>query len=115
MILHSFVSQKDLCCPKFSVHQGHVKNHTSIRESDVRVGANNIEHPQLNTLHRNKLLSLSKLYNNSSSTSLSYAISSFNFMDKPLTLSFDSNISESRVIGMNTKVDVCDDNVVSTL
>ena len=36
-------------------------------------------------------------------------------MDKPLTLSFDSNISESRVIGMNTKVDVCDDNVVSTL
>ena len=114
MILYSFVSQKYLCCRKFSVQQGHVNNHTSIREGDVRVGTNSTEHPQLNTLHRNKLLSLSKLHNNSSSISLSCVASSFNSIYKPLTSSFVSNISESRVIGMDNKVDVCDDNVVST-
>ena len=36
-------------------------------------------------------------------------------MYKPLTLSFDSNISVSRVIGMDNNVDVYDDDVVSTL
>ena len=36
-------------------------------------------------------------------------------MYKPLTLPFDSNISEISVIGMDNNVDVYDDNVVSTL
>ena len=115
LILNSFISQKNLCYRQFSVPQGHVKSHTFIREGNVRVGTNNTENPQRNTLHRNKLLSLSKVHNNSSSTSLCCDSSSFNFMYKLLTLSFDCNISEDRVIGMDNKVDICNNNVVSTL
>ena len=49
-------------------------------------------------------LSISKLLHYSPSTSLSYAVSSFTCMYKPLILSFDSNISVSKVSGMNNKV-----------
>ena len=90
-------------------------NHSSIREGDVRVGTNSTKHPQLNIFHHNKLLRLSKLHNNSSPTSLSCAVSSSNYMYKPLTLTFHSNITGSRVIGMDNIGDICNDNVVSTL
>ena len=51
---------------------------------------NNTEHPQLNILHCNKILSLSKLHSHSSSTSL--AASYFKSMYTPLSLYLDSNI-----------------------
>ena len=66
-------------------------------------------------LRYNKLLSFSKVHNHSSTTSLSCVASSFNSMYKPLTLSFDSNISENRVSDMDNKVGVCDNKVVSKL
>ena len=60
-------------------------------------------------------LSLSMLHHYSPSTTLSYAVSSFTCMYKPLTLSFDSNISESKVSSMNNKVSVCVDKLVLKL
>ena len=60
-------------------------------------------------------LSLSQLYHHSSSTSFSYTASLLNSMYTPLTLFFDSNISESRVSGINNKVSACVDKVVSKL
>lgn len=95
------------------VRQGKVKNSSSIRESCVRVETNNTEHPQLNTLSQNKLLSLNKSHHHSFSTSSSYATSSFNFIYKLLTWSFDGNISKSRVSGVNNKVSARADKVVS--
>lgn len=66
-------------------------------------------------LRYNTLLSFSKVHNHSSTTSLFCVASSFNSMCKPLTLSFDSNISENRVSDMDNKVGVCDNKVVSKL
>ena len=73
---------------KFLFSRGNVKNHSSIREDDVHVETNNIECSQLNTLSYNNLLSLSKLHHHSSSTSFSYAVSSFNSLYKPITFFF---------------------------
>ena len=100
---------------KFLFSRGNVKNHSSIREDDVHVETNNIECSQLNTLSYNNLLSLSKLHHHSSSTSLSYAVSSFNSLYKPITFSFDSDISGSRVNGMDKTFSACVDKVVSKL
>ena len=60
-------------------------------------------------------LSLSQLHHHSSSTSFSYTASLLNSMYTPLTLFFDSNISKSRVSGINNKVSACVDKVVSKL
>ena len=81
----------------------------------MRVETNNTEYPQLNTLSCNKLLSLSKLHHHSSSTSLSYAVSFLNYMYKMFTLSFDSNITESKVSGTDNKVSACVNILVSKL
>ena len=107
MILESYVSQKNHCFRKVHVQQDNVKHHSLIREDDVRITTNDTEHLQLNTLCCNTLLRLSKLRHHSSSTSLSYTVSSFNSMNKPLSLSFNSNISESKVRDMDNKVSAC--------
>ena len=60
-------------------------------------------------------LSISKLLHYSPSTSLSYAVSYFNFIYKTLTSSFDSNIFEGKVSGMDNKVSSCVNKVVSKL
>ena len=61
----------------------------------MRIETNNTELPQLINVRCNKLLSLNKLHHHFYSTPLSYAIPSFNYMYKPHTLFFDSNICES--------------------
>ena len=109
MILGSYISQNDHCYHKVLVQQAY------IGDGDVRVETNNTEYPQHKTLSWNKLLSLSKVHHQSSSSSLSYAASSFNSMYKYLTLSFDSNISENKVSDMENKVSTCVDKVVSKL
>ena len=111
MIINLYIYQNNHCCRKVSVQQGKVKNDSFTREGDVRVETKSAEHPQLITLSCNKLLSLCKLYHHSSSASLSYAAFYFNSMYKSLFLSFDSNISESRVSG--TEVSACVDKVVT--
>ena len=56
-----------------------------------------------------------KWYRYSSIYSLSYTIPSFNSRYEPLTLSFDSDITESRVSGIDDKVSAYVDKVVSKL
>ena len=115
LILDWYVYQNICCYRKFSIQQGPAKNHSSIREGKLCVDTNNTGHPQLNILRCNKLLSLCKLHRHSSSVFLSCAESSFNSMYTPLTLSFYSTISESRVSGMDNKISVCDNKVVRKL
>ena len=79
----------------------------------MRVETSNTEHFQFNTLSCYKSLSLIKLHHHFSSISLSYAAFSFNSMYEPLTLSIDSNISESKVSGVDNKVSAYFDKVVS--
>ena len=56
-----------------------------------------------------------KWYRYSSIYYLSYTVPSFNSRYEPLTLSFDSDIIESRVSGIDDKVSAYVDKVVSKL
>ena len=56
-----------------------------------------------------------KWYRYSSIYSLSYTAPSFNSRYEPLTLSFDSDITVSRVSGIDDKVSAYADKVVSKL
>ena len=68
---------------------------------------NNTEFLRLNMFGCNKLLNLNKLHHRFSSSSLSYTTPALNSIYTPLDLFFDSNISESKVSGVDDEVSVC--------